>query len=168
MAQQLILGIDPGFSGALAWYCPEDKRLIAAVPMPLKPPSAIAPGERQRAEIDPIRLAQIIHRAGVPRIAVVEKVSASPQMGVTSAFRFGEGHGIILGVLAAMGVPVRPAWPSVWKSGLGLSSDKKASLKLAVELFPEWSVTFTRDARSADLSEAALLAYFGVRFLPTE
>ena len=164
----LILGIDPGFAGALAWYDPAAKRLIAAVPMPLKAPSAISPGERQRAEIDPSRLATIIQRAGVPRIAVVEKVSASPQMGVTSAFRFGEGHGVILGVLAALGVTVRPAYPSVWKSGLGLSSNKKDSLKLAVELFPEWSTTFTRDARSADLSEAALLAYFGVRFLPTD
>ena len=164
----LILGCDPGFSGALAWYDTGQKRLIAAVPMPLKAPSALSPGERQRAEIDPIRLATIIQRAGVPRIAVVEKVSASPQMGVTSAFRFGEGHGVILGVLAALGVTVRPAWPSVWKSGLGLSADKRGSLKLACELFPEWGPTFQRDARSADLSEAALLAYFGVRFLPTE
>ena len=161
----IILGCDPGFTGALAWYDPIAKRLVAVSRMPLKAPSALTEA-KPRPEIDAGELARMV-RATQPTLAVVEKVSASPQQGVTSAFRFGEGHGIILGVLAGRGVTVRPAYPSVWKSGLGLSSDKRASLRLAVELFPEWSTTFTRDARTADLSEAALLAYFGVRFLPT-
>ena len=162
----IILGCDPGFTGGIAWYNTAEKRLLAVSKMPLKAPSALT-DEKQRPEIDAEALARMV-LATRPALAVVEKVSASPQQGVTSAFRFGEGHGIILGVMAGCNVRVRGAYPSVWKSGLGLSADKKASLKLAVELFPEWSVTFTRDARSADLSEAALLAYFGVRFLPTE
>jgi hypothetical protein len=162
MAQTIILGCDPGFGGALAWYDPTARRIVAALPMPLRPAKTLIPDSRP--EIDAEALYQQIY-VSQPAVVVVERVNASPQQGVTSAFRFGEGFGIILGVLAGCGLKPRLAYPNVWKAGLGLSADKKQSLKMACELFPEWTPRFMTGARSADLAEAALLAYYGVRFL---
>lgn len=177
----IIVGIDPGFTGGVAFYDPVSKKLVGLMPIPTtKSNGASAAAQKTssaefrsligvkepRAEIDAATLAKAIFSAQVS-FAVVEKVSASPQMGVTSAFRFGEGYGVLLGVLAAMGIPVKHVVPSVWKGTLGLSSDKTQSTKLAIELFPEYESVFTKSKKSADLAEAALLAHYGTRFIPT-
>ena len=164
----LLLGVDPGFSGALAWYNANTKRLVKVIPMPLAEIGSTVFGPaNQRREIDTPALARMIAATHEDTLlAVVEQVGASPQMGVTSSFRFGQGFGILQGVLAAHAVNTRYTQPAVWKAGLQLSARKQESLAMACKLFPEWSPTFQRDARSADLAEAALLAYFGQRFLP--
>lgn len=120
-----------------------------------------------RKEIDVVTLARAIDttKFGM-KCAVVEKVDASPNMGVSSAFRFGQGFGILQGVLISHNLQVKYAYPATWKSGMGLSKSKDESLRLACKLFPEWQGTFTKDRRSADLAEAALLAYYGERFFP--
>lgn len=168
----MIIGIDPGFSGALAFYDNRGRegRLFAVMPMPIKRGKMGAvfndEGRAERSEVD----GRLVALAISPYLEtldgiVIEKVAASPNMGVTSAFRFGEGFGVLLGVMAAFGVTPRLAMPSVWKSSLGLSSVKAESLSLAIKLFPEWYYTLKADRGSADLAEAALLAYYGSRFI---
>jgi len=85
--------------------------------------------------------------------AAVERVGASPQMGVSSAFKFGKGDGIIEGVLVACGLKIIHVEPSVWKRKAGLSTDKKASIIKANELFDG---AFPMKDGTA---EAALIAY---------
>jgi len=156
----VVLGVDPGFSGALAWYNTTTERIVAVVPMPVRTNSGGVFDTKIRVELDVQRLCHEL-RVSLPSLAVVERVNASPQMGVTSAFRFGEGFGVLTGALAALDIRTVYAYPSAWKAGMGLSADKKESVKLAVRLFPEWSARFLQDKASGDLAEAALLAYYG-------
>jgi hypothetical protein len=158
-----ILGIDPGYSGAAAWYNIRDKRIEKMMPMPLKPIGGVLTTET-RNEIDVKKFATVVNPLEI-RFCVTERVNASPQMGVVSAFRFGEGFGQICGVLAANGIDARLVYPAVWKTSMNLSKDKSASVVLASSVFPEWAKTFAAGKKSADLAEAALLALYGTRFL---
>jgi crossover junction endodeoxyribonuclease RuvC len=164
----LIIGCDPGFSGAVALYNFATQRLVRVESMPIQLGGVFSQsGGDGRAEIDVVTLARLLASAAPQAaFAVLEKVDSSPQMGVVSSFRFGQTFGILQGVAAGVGLPVKYAYPAAWKSGMGLTKNKGDSLKLACTLFPEWAGTFRRDAKSADLAEAALLAKFGERFLP--
>ena len=129
----LILGIDPGFTGALALLDPGMGSIVDVWDMPLQDNRALLGvhgGRSGRHEIDVPRLAEII-RPLAPHLsmAVVERVSASPGAGVASMFRFGEGYGMLLGVLAGCGVGrVLKPGASVWKVSMGLSTDKRLSI----------------------------------------
>lgn len=163
----LIVGIDPGFSGAIAWYDSKNHQLLEVLHLPLRPERAGVLSQSdglRRKVIDLPELAKWIG-ASRPPLAIVEHVTASPQMGVTSAFRFGECYGAICGVLAGMNVRIQPVYPAAWKAAVGLTADKGQSLVRACELFPEFAGLFRKDRKSQDLSEAALLAYYGRNFL---
>ena len=131
----LILGIDPGFTGALALYSPQDRRIIDVHDMPLctTNPSVLNNTQHERQGIDRKALADLIGPlASRIALAVVERVHASPGAGVTSMFRFGEGYGLLLGILVANGIKTITPAPSVWKCAMGLSSDKKLSFEAVV------------------------------------
>lgn len=160
--ERFVVGIDPGFSGALAIYNQATKQLCTLTTMPLTPISVIATDTRRC--VDATKLAHLLHPlCGEIDRVILERVNASPKMGVTSAFRFGEGFGTIVGVLGALGLRVSYAYPSVWKTALGLSSDKTKSTELAASLFPNYAATFRKGKNSADFAEAALLARYGDR-----
>jgi crossover junction endodeoxyribonuclease RuvC len=165
----MIIGIDPGFSGAIA-FIGANRKLLRVDPMPLMGEGLVFTPKDERRNIDSHALALLLNHlcqisTPFPPIVVLEAVASSPKMGVTSAFRFGEGFGLIKGILAASGVKPKLVSPSSWKPAMGLSSDKKMSLTLAAKLFPEWGSKFGADRSSADLAEAALLAKFGEKFL---
>src|SRR3954447_24131652 len=108
-----ILGIDPGISGALGFYCSASPDQAAAEDMP------VAGGE-----IDTVTLARRIAQRR-PVAAVVERVSAMPKQGVASTFRFGTAYGAVRGVLGALQVPVHLVTPGLWKRHYRLRSDKE-------------------------------------------
>jgi hypothetical protein len=86
-------------------------------------------------------------------------------MSKQACLRLGEGFGIIEGAAAAAGlykpVNLRTVTPSVWKRKLGVTSEKKTSLELARELWPQFAER--RFARKMDdgRAEAALIGYYG-------
>lgn len=144
----IIIGVDPGKQGAIAaidtdgnlhdtWDIPVvDKRisapLIADILVPLQP---------------------------VAELCVIEDVHAMPKQGVTSMFTFGRGLGIVEGVALGAGIPVRWVSPAKWKRALGLSPDKGASRRRAIELWPAQSAMFAR-VKDDGRAEAALIAYY--------
>jgi crossover junction endodeoxyribonuclease RuvC len=150
----MIIGIDPGFTGAIAFLA--DTRSLEIYDMP----THLIMGRKQ---VDGEELAFLLGeiRKGRHKIqyAAVEDVSAMPEQGVTSTFRFGYSAGIVMGVLQALEIKVLRVKPSVWKPALGLSSDKKKSLALARKRFPQYKAYFKR-AMDDGRAEAALLAHF--------
>lgn len=160
LRQALILGIDPGLSGAIAFYAPGSKELIALSDMPLL--KRLDKSEKKRW-IDPYTLATAVDAYSKDTLlACIEEPSAMPGQGVVSTFRFGLSCGLAQGVCASSNIPMRLVKPSVWKALMGLSRDKSLSIKKAQQLFPAHADQFLKkDGRA----EAALLAYFGVRFL---
>ena len=71
-------------------------------------------------------------------MAAVERVTSSPQMGVTSAFCFGRGLGVVDGVIAALGWSVEYVAPRVWKKAFGIrvGAGKDDSRAKASQLLP--------------------------------
>lgn len=169
--RHLILGIDPGFSGALAVLAPIDPKggarpqLVDVIDMPLKPEGFSISPKAARQVLDPVKLGAWLSKYQQHlTLAVIEHVTASSQMGVVSAFRFGEGYGVLTGIIYGLGIPqiVKPT-PSVWKGTLGLSPNKSESVERAKALFGDKYFSLRKhDGRA----EASLLAYYGIRLLP--
>jgi len=64
-----------------------------------------------------------LHRAK----AALEQVHSSPQMGVKSAFTFGQSFGHVLGVLDANEVPYMFATPQEWMKSYGIGTASKCA-----------------------------------------
>jgi hypothetical protein len=163
--QDLVLGVDPGITGAFALIERESKHLVMVFDTP-----RTAHGE----DLDAKRLAAILEaHAPLIRFAMIEDVSAMVYtqvrddgtrekrgQGAAASFAFGRYTGIVHGILAALEIPTFLVKPAVWKVAYQLTSDKSRSLALAAERFPAHASSFSlkkHDGRA----EAALLALFG-------
>jgi crossover junction endodeoxyribonuclease RuvC len=151
----VIVGVDPGQTGGLAWLSDDGATLFHVEDMPVVD-TAVSP------QLLTFRL-----RVGVgfapdePLTAVVEQVASMPGQGVASMFKFGTSFGIVLGVLAGHDVPTELVRPHVWKRDLRLAKGKGASRGLAQRLWPEQAGLFGR-VKDDGRAEAALLARWGV------
>lgn len=154
------IGIDPGSHGALALY---GEREIIIEDMPILVEKI---NGKNKSRIDAQRLADLLalwtdhyRVAG----ATIEQVSASSQMGVTSAFAFGEAFGMVRQAIASAQVPVQFVRPQEWKKHFKLiGQDKDVSRKRASELLPQHAHRWARkmdDGRA----EAILLAIYGAK-----
>jgi hypothetical protein len=108
----IVIGIDPGLTGALAIYDPaEDSLAVHDMPTLTLPK-----GKGKRTELDLTALAHLFDGlAPQPSVAFVEQVSASPQMGVTSAFSFGGSYLAVRMACAAHFIRTELVPPQVWK-----------------------------------------------------
>jgi hypothetical protein len=93
--------------------------------------------------------------------AVIERVWASPVMGVSAAFAFGENYGAWCGAITLKGIPLTRVLPQEWQRALcpqirGTGADRKRALKLdAQRRFPALRVTL-RNCDALLISEFAL------------
>ena len=73
----------------------------------------------------------------------VEQVHAMPHQGSVSTFSFGENYGGILWTLVAVNslVPanmeINIVTPQKWKKAIGVTADKRTSIRRCKELFPD-------------------------------
>jgi len=144
------IGVDCGISGAIALLNDNDS-FIAVYDMP------VMAGTGKRQQVNGAELAKILKHVG--GVAYVEKVYAMPKQGVSSMFSFGTSYGIVLGVLAALGIPVVLVTPQSWKKRAGLTGkEKDAARALAQQLYPIAELGRKKDIGRAD---ALLIARFG-------
>ena len=148
------LGIDPGLDGGLV-FLTADGKITGAYRMPTY--SLKNKAGKAKRYVCGTTLAKIIreHSTGLLE-AWIEDVHSMPRDGHVGAFAFGEGKGVLKGVLAALGVPQRFVAPSSWKGAMGLSADKKVSIARAQGMFPAHSA----DMRHDGVAEAALLVVY--------
>lgn len=161
---RVTIGVDPGLGGAIAFYRRHDG-MLKIYDMPVRAKGSHA----TRKEVDPYELTKIVKRYALyTDIAVIEDVGAMVYrdasgfkrgQGAAQSFAFGKGAGVVIGVLAALGIRIQPVQPAVWKALYGLSRDKEASLVKARGFFPRNAEDFTRK-KDNDRAEAALLAFF--------
>ena len=147
-----ILGVDPGVSGAVAFYWPEAPHRVIAEDVPTA-------GGR----IEAIGLADRI-RQMKPDIAIMEYTAAMPGQGVSSTYKFGFASGAVAGILSTLAIPVRFVTPTVWKKHWRLDKDKEKSRALAIQLFPACANHFSRK-RDHNRAEAALIARYGAEVI---
>lgn len=143
----MILGIDPGKTGALAVLGDELK--VFDVPCIGGKPDFVA-----WAGLWNTYLPWASH-------IWVEEVHAMPGQGVSSMFDFGRSYGFVIGLVASAGVPFSFVRPNVWKPAVGIpnGSAKGASRLRAKQLFP--GVDYFDRAKDDGRADAALIGYYG-------
>lgn len=148
----VIIGIDPGISGAIAII--GDHRAAPAV----KDMPVMSKGTGKKQQVNAAELARMLASCA-PSVVYVERVSAMPEQGVVSMFAFGEAFGVIRGVLAAMNIPIELVTPQTWKRRFGLlGTEKDAARTKAIELYPTAPLARKKDIGRAD---ALLIARYG-------
>lgn len=152
----MIIGIDPGQTGAIA--CMEGHNIIHLHDMP-----TMGRSHGKGQEVDPYALTSILMemKDGKQATVYLEQVSAMPGNGGTSMFHFGESVGVILGVCGALQIPVIRIRPQHWKKQAGiLGKDKDAARGLAIQQHPEISDMLTRK-KDCGRADAILIAKYG-------
>lgn len=153
-----IIGIDPGFTGALAVINRHLSDGYLETVLLDMPTLVNAKGGHL---LDPKALGVILGHYR-PRAVYMERVSAMPKQGVSSVFRFGESYGIIQGVIGALGFRLELVTPKTWKTKAGLiGSDKDYSRTVAISRYPDMAVNLARkkDIGRADALHIAQYGY---------
>ena len=130
-----IIGIDPGVSGAVG-VLTEGGRFVEVFDMP----TVLANKSSTRRMVSAYELANLLRTAMVNAptgvVAITENVNAMPDQGVASVFAFGKSYGILLGVLAALGISLHLVSPAKWKGFYSLGREKDQSRELAQRMWP--------------------------------
>lgn len=169
----VIVGIDPGITGAIAVLADGCFRLFHDMPTRVT--------KTGRNEVDGGKLADLLQgELEVPAYAdarwlvALEYVNAMPPkhgadkacpacgkgggMGATSAFSFGAGWGRVQGVLESMRMPYELVTPSSWKGGAGMIKTKKDYARTrAAQLYPT-SAPYMKLHKHVGRADALLLA----------
>jgi hypothetical protein len=148
----IILAIDPGISGALAFYAcfPGVSDLHNVVDMPLLD-----------GDVNPHLLREIIQQMS-PNVAVIEHVHPHPNEGVSSVWRFASAYTTARVVVALLDIPTIFVSPAKWKRAMGIRGGmlgKEHARRLAIEKFPSKATLFSRK-KDHGRAEAALLAVY--------
>lgn len=154
---KLIIGIDPGISGAVALL--DGIELLDVWDIPVV---ELTKGKTKRKEISAVLLAQELEEFKDRATVIVERVHAMPRQGVSSVFGFGRSFGVIEGVVAGLGMPIQYVSPAEWKKHFRLGRDKDDSRAMALNVWPNMARLFTRK-KDADRAEAALIGLFASR-----
>jgi Holliday junction resolvasome RuvABC endonuclease subunit len=141
----IYFGVDPGKSGAIAAIWDDGKPF----------------GRCQRLDATEQDIVSYFLQFDLTDCAaIIEKVHSTPQMGVTSAFTFGRGFGLLLGILSSHRIPFSEVSPQKWQKAMECMTkgDKNVSKRRAQQLWPSLTITH----RNAD---ALLIAEYGRRFV---
>lgn len=124
------IGVDPGGSGAGSMLCDQGEAM---------PTLKFKDATERDIALWMIEIAQGWDRT----VAVIERVSSSPQMGVTSSFSFGRSYGFLRGCLSALGIPFAEVTPQKWQKDMGCltKGDKNVSKQRAQQLYPHVKIT---------------------------
>lgn len=148
------IGIDPGKNGGISWITDG------------KPCSEKMPETLQDLWELIVSISMNAGSGGTGIHAYIEQVYSSPQMGVKSAFTFGNGFGHLEMALTAAGIPFERVSPQRWQKAMKCMSggDKNVTKRRAQELYPSIKVTHAN-------ADSLLIAAYGkiyLTILPTE
>lgn len=155
----IVIGIDPGLSGAIAFY----DTVEGAVEIADMPTVEISRNGKNKREVSAVLLSNILTRHKVAG-AFLERVNAMAGQGVTSVFSFGRSSGIVEGILAAYDIPTTLVTPQTWQKAVGQRAGKDGSRERAMQLFPAQADLFQRK-KDDGRSDAALIAFYGSKTL---
>lgn len=182
----IVVGIDPGITGALALLY--EGRLLATADMPVmvrgKGKSKVQHEINAAGLVTVLRgwlHEELLVRARIVVEAVNSRPTSGPPMlcpacqrdrkalGSSTVFSMGDSSGVIRGVLAALGCSVEWVTPQSWKAFYRLAGGhdgKEAARAHAIRLYPAADLTRKKDHNRA---EAILIARWAVeRSMPTE
>ena len=153
---KIVIGIDPGASGAICRVSSKTKTLIIH-----KCPKE----EKDRPKILDFRLPSKINKSSEV-VAYIEKVHAMPHDGRSSLFKFGVNYGVWLGALHSSEkvdkvIEVSPQkWMKWWENKIGeklprVKKDRKNKLKEIASVYTSKPATLWN-------ADAVLIAMYGM------
>ena len=152
----IIIGIDPGVSGAICILT--EGKITEIYEMP-----TMIDGKKNKKQVNGAEITNIINKELVNEKdinVVIEHVSAMPGQGVTSMFNFGQSFGVLKGICAALKLPVHFIRPVKWKKHFNLiNTEKDASRTKVIEVFPYISSKLSKK-KDANKADAILIARF--------
>ena len=148
-----VIGIDPGLSGAIARPMPDGSVDVWDMP-------TITVRDKRR--IDGYALRDLLVGVGPVDMVVLEHVQGVQGSGATGAFTFGEGFGLLQGLLIGLDRPHHLVRPQAWTKALGVGSDKGEHRRTAQRLWPASASMFAR-VKDDGRADAALLAHWWIR-----
>ena len=154
----LIIGIDPGISGAICFF--QNGEITDIIDIP-----SMADGKKNKRQINSQQVFNEISERifNIPKkeiIVVIEQVSAMPGQGVTSMFNFGQSFGVLKGICSAMQLSMYFVRPAKWKKYYGLiKTEKDASRTKVIEIFPYISNKLSKK-KDSNKADAILIANF--------
>jgi hypothetical protein len=152
----IILAIDPGITGALAFYVPGDPPGLNVHDMP------IVDGDVNASDL------WHLLKNVKPHVAIIEHVHPHPNEGVSSVWRFSAAYTTARVTVQLLGIPAILVSPAKWKNVMkirGGALGKEQARRKAIETFPNHSQLFSRK-KDHGRAEAALLAVYATS-LPT-
>jgi len=152
----IIIGIDPGVSGAISIM--ENKKVVEIFDMP-----TMIDGKKNKKQVNGSQVTNIFKGKLNDKkeiVVVVEHVNAMPGQGVTSMFNFGQSVGVIKGVCSALSLPIYFVRPTKWKKYFNLiKTNKDASRTKVIQIYPEISSQLSRK-KDSNKADAILIARY--------
>jgi hypothetical protein len=151
MAAILLLGIDPGTTGAAALYNPSlSKWTVIDLPQ-------CDHGLHVAKFRDWVKVLS-------PTVCYIEHVTPNPKFGLVASTRLIKAAAQARTVVECIDIPTVGVTAPVWKRALGLlKADKHASLELARDMFPEAADEYIQFKKHHNRAEAMLIAWYGSR-----
>lgn len=146
----IYIGIDPGFSGAWGMIDHHGGYVSCG--------DMIHDTKHINQRMVWAEMSQALDRQD--REVALEVVHSMPSQGVASSFKFGVAYGVALGLVDRLLCPAHLVTPQMWKKAMGLTADKRSSLKMARELWPNAPLGRQKDNGRA---EALLIAEWARR-----
>lgn len=173
----LIIGIDPGKQGAVAF-------LNSTAVLSLKDTPTLKGGKREEydaaAMVAVLRWLETVTTTEEGVHVFLEKAWGAPGQSSVATFSQGEGLGLWKGIIASLALPYTAVAPVTWKKVMladvsktaeGKAAEKRqmkvAAVTTAQRLFPRYAGAFVgpRGGIMDGRAEAALLAEYGRRVL---
>lgn len=166
----IVVGIDPGATGALALYDTDTKRIIAMHDMPVWYQVV---SNKKRKRLDPIAIADLFDTFELmgAELIVMEAVGGRPRQSATHAFTFGYGVGMLYMAAIYSRIIIETVPPGHWKKVMNVpgktKADDTAIMYRADEMFPEDREMFrgVNGGKKIDRAEAAMMAKFGAEYI---
>ena len=140
-----IMGIDPGFSGALA-VLDSDLKIDFVMDMPI-----LMVGKKR--ELDEAKLSDIFSRWRLrPMMVGLEKSQTMPNQGIVSTGRYMASYGFLRGICIGNGIPYHLIQPQSWKKAMmpDMGKEKGASIQKVMQIYPDLELTRVKDHGIAD------------------
>lgn len=153
----IFLGIDPGLTGAVAWWWPAKERM-RVLDIPSRP-------ARKGRELDAKAFHQMLKAKSEHTVfAAIEVQKILPRQGVQVSQKTMTTFGQILMAVEALEIPYVTVQAQTWRKAVGLKSlkgvkDKDPSMLLAKRQFKSVGEYLTRKS-DHDRAEAMLIAWY--------
>ena len=152
----ITIGIDIGFTGAIAFFG-SDGKPDNVMDMP-----CLKVGKKTELDTSAI-YAALQHLPLLDAHVFVEKAQSMPGQGIASTGRYLIGYGMIIGILVGLRIPHTLVHPRTWKAKMmrDMEKEKQASVLRCQQLYPEFAAKYLKLKKHHGRADSLLLSHFG-------